>query len=175
MQLSRKQLYSKRKFIKAALVPAVSTRLVSAYFVSACFVPTYFAALIPTAANAQSNNDIQAAVNQFTQGVIVTQGKVKLEIAALIDNGNTVPIEVSVESPMTLNNFVKRIAIFNEKNPTSLMAQFSLSPANGVARVATRVRMATSQTVIAIAQFSDGSFWSAKADVIVTLSACLED
>lgn len=118
---------------------------------------------------------MQTAIDLFTRGALVNSGKVQLNIAALIDNGNTVPIEVWVDNPMTSNYFVQRLAIFNEKNPTSLMAEFTLSPANGVARVATRVRMATSQSVVAVAQLSDGSFWSAKADVIVTLSACLED
>lgn len=165
MSKSCNQSHAKRNFVKLAMLNAVSTG----------FVPAGIALLIPPAANAQASNDMQAAINQFTRGVLVTNGKVQLTIAALIDNGNTVPIEVAVDSPMTQGNFVERLAIFNEKNPTSLMAQFTLSPANGIARVATRIRMATSQSVVAIAQLSDGSYWSAKADVIVTLSACLED
>ena len=130
---------------------------------------------VPLLANSQSLNDRQLAINRFTGGAQVNRGKVNLSIAKLIDNGNTVPVEVFVDSPMTSGDFVKKIALFSEKNPTSLMAQFDLSPANAVARISTRVRLASSQTVEAIAQFGDGSYWSAQVDVVVTLSVCLED
>ena len=165
MPIASNQIGSKRDFVKLALLNVVSSPI----------VPICIVSMIATTVNAQTSNEVRAAINQFTRGAPARSGKVQLNIAALIDNGNTVPIEVAVDNPMTPNNFVQRLAIFSEKNPTSLMAEFTLSPANGVARVATRVRIATSQSIIAVAQLSDGSFWSAKADVIVVLSACLED
>ena len=85
------------------------------------------------------------------------------------------PVTVAVESPMTEADHVKSIHLFNEKNPQPNVANFHLGPRAGRASVSTRMRLADSQKVIAIAQLSDGSFWSESVDVIVTLAACLED
>lgn len=104
----------------------------------------------------------------------VQRGKVKLELPPLVENGNTVALKVEVESPMNEAEHVKAIYLFNEKNPQPNIANFHLGPRAGVARVSTRIRLADSQKVIAIAQLSDGSFWSDEADVVVTLAACLE-
>jgi sulfur-oxidizing protein SoxY len=104
----------------------------------------------------------------------VKPGKVKLELPPLVENGNTVALKVEVESPMSEADHVKAIYLFNEKNPQPNIANFHLGPRAGVARVSTRIRLADSQKVIAIAHLSDGSFWSDEADVIVTLAACLE-
>ncbi len=108
-------------------------------------------------------------------GATPRPGKVQLEIAPLIDNGNTVPLSVSVESPMTSAEHVKAIHVFTEKNPQPNVLSVRLGPRAGRASVSTRVRLADSQTVHAIAELSDGSFWSGSADVVVTVSACLED
>jgi sulfur-oxidizing protein SoxY len=93
----------------------------------------------------------------------------------LVENGNAVGVTLDVESPMRADDHVRRIALFNEKNPQADIAVFHLGPRAGRARVATRIRLATSQTVMAVAEMSDGSFWSSKASVIVTLAACIED
>jgi len=100
---------------------------------------------------------------------------VTLDIPGLVENGNAVPMTVAVESRMTAEDHVKAIAVFNEKNPQPHVAVFHLGPRAGRAAVATRVRLANSQTITAIAQMSDGSFWSAKAEVVVTLAACIEE
>jgi sulfur-oxidizing protein SoxY len=105
----------------------------------------------------------------------VALGRVKVDIPPLVENGNTVPLTVSVDSPMTEADHVKAIHVFTEKNPQPEVAAFHLGPRAGRARVATRIRLADTQTVVAIAELSDGSFWSARADVVVTLAACLED
>jgi sulfur-oxidizing protein SoxY len=105
----------------------------------------------------------------------VNPGKVKLELPPLIENGNAVPLAVSVESPMTEIDHVRAIHVFTEKNPQPYVVSFHLGPRAGRARVATRIRLANSQTVVAICELSDGSFWSASADIVVTLAACLED
>jgi sulfur-oxidizing protein SoxY len=82
---------------------------------------------------------------------------------------------VSVESPMSPDDYVKAVHVFNEKNPQPHVISVALGPRAGRAQVATRIRLADSQQVVAIAEMSDGSFWSGSADVIVTLAACVED
>lgn len=116
-----------------------------------------------------------AAINEIVGDAPVQQGKVKLEVAPLVENGNAVPLTVSVDSPMTEREHVKSIHIFNEKNPQPNVASFYLDPRAGRAQVSIRIRLADSQKVIAIAQLSDDSFWSDSADVVVTLAACLEN
>lgn len=118
---------------------------------------------------------LDEAIRSFTGGAAVREARVKFEISPLVENGNAVPVSIEVESPMTAADHVRRIAIFNEKNPQADVVVFHLSPRSGRARVSTRIRLATSQTVVALAETSDGSFWSAKANVIVTLAACIED
>jgi sulfur-oxidizing protein SoxY len=119
-------------------------------------------------------DDLAAAIKQYTGGAAVRAGKVRLEVAELVENGNTVPVSVSVESPMTAADHVKAIALFNERNPQRDVIRFTLGPRAGRASVATRIRLATSQKLVAVAQLSDGSYWSHTADVIVTLAACVE-
>lgn len=119
-------------------------------------------------------DDMATAIRQFTGGAEVTVGKVTLEVAKLVDNGNSVPLRVTVDSPMTPEQYVTAIAVFNERNPQSDVAKFQLGPRAAKAVVATRIRLATSQKLVAIARLSNGSYWSASTDVIVTLAACLE-
>jgi sulfur-oxidizing protein SoxY len=105
----------------------------------------------------------------------VKKGKVKLDLPPLVENGNSVPCTVAVESPMTAADHVKAIHIFNEKNPQPNVISVKLGPRAGRANFSTRIRLADSQTVTAIAELSDGSFWSDDIDVIVTLAACVEE
>jgi sulfur-oxidizing protein SoxY len=99
---------------------------------------------------------------------------VTLELPQLVENGNTVSMTVRVDSPMTQADHVKTIHVFTEKNPQPWVASFHLGPRAGRAVVSTRIRLADSQTVTAIAEMSDGSFWSQDVNVIVTLAACTE-
>ena len=103
------------------------------------------------------------------------RGKVKLELPVLADNGNSVPMKIAVESPMTASNHVKVIRLISERNPERQMAVFHLGPRSGAAEVTSRVRLAGSQTVTAIAEMSDGSQWMDSAHVQVTLSACVDE
>ena len=128
---------------------------------------------IPLRAHARATLD--EAIRSFTGGAEARAGRVKFEISPLVENGNAVPVSVEVESPMTAADHVRRIALFNEKNPQADIAIFHLSARAGRARVATRIRLATSQVVVAAAELSDGSFWMSRASVIVTLAACIED
>ncbi len=118
--------------------------------------------------------EMAAAISTFTGGATPKAGRVKLEVAALVDNGNAVPVSVVVESPMSAADHVTAIAIFNERNPQTDVVKFTLGPRAGKAQVSTRIRMATSQKLTAVARMSDGSFWASSADVIVTLAACVE-
>jgi len=116
----------------------------------------------------------QEAIRKVVGSARINPGKVKLELPPLIENGNTVPLAVTVDSPMTEANHVRAIHVFTEKNPQPYVVSFHLGPRAGRAKVATRVRLADSQSVVAICELSDGTFWSDRADVVVTLAACLE-
>jgi sulfur-oxidizing protein SoxY len=118
---------------------------------------------------------LNSAIRDVVGEAPVHSGKVKLDIPPLVENGNAVPMTVSVASPMTADDHVKSIHVFNEKNPQPHIGHFYIGPAAGRAQVSTRIRLADSQKVTAIAQLSDGSFWSASVDVVVTLAACTED
>ena len=118
---------------------------------------------------------MQEAIRKVVGSASVKKGRVKLELPPLVENGNTVPLAVSVESPMTAADHVRAIHVFNEKNPQPDVVSFRLGPRAGRASVATRIRLADTQTVVAISELSDGSFWSASAAVVVTLAACLEE
>jgi sulfur-oxidizing protein SoxY len=118
---------------------------------------------------------LASAIRNATNGATVKTGKVKLDVPPLVENGNTVPLTVSVNHPMAPEDHVTSIHIFNEKNPQPNVANFQLGPHSGRAQVSTRIRMADSQQIVAIARLSDGSFWSASVDVVVTLAACTEE
>lgn len=118
---------------------------------------------------------MQAAIRKIVGTAPIRAGKVKLELPPLVENGNGVPLTVQVESPMTEAEHVRAIHVFNEKNPQPEIISVQLGPRSGHARLATRIRLADTQNVTAIAELSDGSFWSASAHVIVTLAACLEE
>jgi sulfur-oxidizing protein SoxY len=105
----------------------------------------------------------------------VHTGKVKLDVPPLVETGNTVPMTVSVASPMAPDDYVRSIHVFNEKNPQPNIGNFYLGPRAGRGQISTRIRLADSQKIVAIAQLSDGSFWSTSVDVIVTLAACTEE
>src|SRR5438552_3710802 len=118
---------------------------------------------------------LQEAIRNVVGTARITAGRVKLELPPLSENGNTVPLAISVESPMTEADHVRAIHVFTEKNPQPEVVSFRFGPRAGLARVSTRIRLANTQTVTAIGELSDGSFWSATAAVVVTLAACLED
>jgi sulfur-oxidizing protein SoxY len=120
----------------------------------------------------------EAAMDEAIRALVgeapLEQGKVKLELPPIVENGNTVPLTVSVDSPMTETDHVESIHLFNQKNPQPFIATFHLGPRAGKARVSTRIRLADSQRLVAVVRMNDGSLWSDSADVIVTLAACTE-
>jgi len=118
---------------------------------------------------------MKQAVRQIVGDARVKPGKIKLDLPPLVENGNSVAMGVTVDSPMTAKDHVKAIHVFTEKNPQPNIISAQLGPRAGKAEIQTRVRLADTQSVVAICEMSDGSFWSDTVDVIITLGACLED
>jgi len=117
---------------------------------------------------------MRAAIRKVVGSAQVRKGRVDLDVPPLVENGNTVSLAITVDSPMTKTDYVKAIHVFNEKNPQPNVISAHLGPRAGKAKFATRFRLADTQMVTAIAEMSDGSFWSASADLIVTMAACVE-
>jgi sulfur-oxidizing protein SoxY len=131
--------------------------------------------VLPLASARATPEAMAAAIKEVVGNATVREGRVTLDVPPLIENGNTVPLTVSVESPMSEADHVKAIHVFNEKNPQPHVFDARLSPLNGKAIIATRIKLGDSQKIVAIAETSKGEFFSASADVIVTLAACLEE
>src|ERR1051326_6962004 len=138
------------------------------------FIAGFAVTVLPVAA-AAAPETMAAAIKQVTGDAALRPGRVTLDIPPLVENGNTVPLTVSVESPMPEADFIKAIHVFNEKTPQPHVFDARLSPNNGKAVVSTRIKLADAQKVVAIAETSKGEFFSASADVIVTIAACIED
>ena len=132
-------------------------------------------ATLPAPAQANTPGQMETAIRRVIGEADIRKGKVTLDLPPLVENGNTVPMTVSVDSPMTKDNYVKAIHVFNEKNPQANVVSMQLGPRAGKARVSTRIRLAGTQRLTAIAELSDGTYWSDTQEVIVTLAACLED
>lgn len=137
---------------------------------------------LPATAGAQATKDLRgteqdmrAAIGRFIGDKALNKGRVDFKVPPLVDNGNTVAISVSVESPMTEADHVKAIRIFSERNPEPVIMAMKLGPRCGIAHVATRVRLADTQTLVAVAQMSDGTFWYGSAPTVVTIASCLEE
>ena len=117
-------------------------------------------------------NDFRDAINRFTGGKAPTRGRIKLDLPDIADNGSSVPMSVAVDSPMTADNFVKEVLVVADGNPRSGVAAFRFSPASGVAQASTRIRLAESQNVTAIARMNDGSLFMDSKQVKVTIGGC---
>ena len=128
----------------------------------------------PVHAAFDDTGDSDAAIQNIAVGRKVTPGRVKLTLPELAENGNVVSLTVEVESPMTPADHVKAIHIVASKNPLANVVRFHLGPRSGRARVQSNIRLATTQTVTALAEMSDGTLWSGTSTVLVTLSACID-
>ena len=160
----------KRKSRREFLVNASAVATIATVATAAALPPTAVAQLFRTPLN-----NMPEAIRKVTGAAQIRKGKVKLDLPPLVENGHLVPLSVSVESPMTEADYVKAIHVFTERNPLPEMISFHLGPRAGRAQASTRVRLADTQNVTAIAELSDGSFWSDSAHLIVTLAACLEE
>ena len=118
--------------------------------------------------------ELRAAIRRWAGDTLPLKGRVTLDVAPLVENGNAVPVTVRVASPMTVAEHVREIALLNERNPLRELVSFSFTPASGRAEASARVRLATTQHLVALARMSDGSVWQHTVEVIVTLAACLE-
>jgi len=127
--------------------------------------------ITPLSAFAQSK-DAMSVMKEFTGGKDASDGKISLEMPEIAENGNTVPLSISVESPMTSDDYVKRVIIISEGNPRPEVATFNFTPRSGVAEASTRMRLAKTQNVAAVAEMSDGSFFAIKRQVKVTIGGC---
>jgi sulfur-oxidizing protein SoxY len=117
---------------------------------------------------------MRAAIKKVVGEAPLKKGKLKIDLPPLIENGNAVGLTVSADSPMTAEDHIKSIHVFTERNPQPNVIGLHLGPRAGRASVSTRIRLADTQKVVAIAQMSDGTFWSDEVEVVVTLAACLE-
>ncbi len=131
------------------------------------------ALLLVRAAGATSES-MAAAIQAFTGGATPTPGKLVLEVAPLVDNGNTVPVTINAAAAESPGVRATTLALFNQRNPETEVVVFTLGPRAARAQVSTRIRLANTQTLTAVARMSDGSYALASADVIVTLAACIE-
>ena len=100
------------------------------------------------------------------------EGKITLELPQIAENGNTVPVGVSVDSPMTADNYVKTVHLFADGNPAPDVASLHFTPMSGKASAATRIRLAGTQNIVAVAEMSDGSVFRAQQEVKVTIGGC---
>ncbi len=127
-------------------------------------------AVLPVAATA---TPVQVAVliRQLVGDAKLTEGRVKLDLPVLVENGNTVGMTVSVDAPL---GAVHSLHVYAEANPLPEVCHIRFGPRAGVPRIQTRIRLATSQTVIAIAQMRDGTFWQDSVELLVTLAACID-
>ena len=132
------------------------------------------AALLLPASTRADQQRLAAALLDFTGGQPMREGRVRLDVSPLVENGNAVPISVMVETPMTPADHVRRIGVFNERNPQPNVITAQFGPRSGRAFLATHIRLATSQALVAVAEMNDGSCWSQRVEVIVTLAACIE-
>ena len=118
---------------------------------------------------------MHAAIKAVAGDAPMKAGRIKIELPPLVENGNAVPLGIAVESPMTDADHVKAIHVFTEKNPQPNVASFHIGPRAGTVNIQTRMRLADTQLVVAVAEMSDGTFWRDEVEVVVTMAACLEE
>lgn len=129
-------------------------------------------ALVPLSALA-AETDMQAAITGLFGDRPLREGGISLTIPPLAENGNSVPLSIMVDSPMTEADHVRRIAVFSPLNPLPDIIQFELGPRAGKASVSARIRLARTQDIMVVAELSDGTLRSATAGIIVTVGACI--
>ena len=157
-------IYAKRNILQRRRVLVGIIGFLSSLFLPLCKVRPAYA--IP--------EKLASLIREVTGGRMPQIGRVKLKLPALAESGNSVRLNVKVESPMTPEAYVKQIHIFSEKYPRPIIARFSLGPRAGRAEVNTRIRLAGTQQVVAVAIMNDQSAWMAATEVVVTAAACVE-
>ena len=130
-----------------------------------------YVAGLPTTVLASADKT-QTAIDAFTKGGSVTEGGVTIDVPEIAENGNTVPLSVSVDSPMTEAGYVKSILILASGNPSPGVATFHFSTLSGSCEASTRLRLSKTQDIVAVAAMSDGTFKKAQSTVKVTIGGC---
>lgn len=130
------------------------------------------AALGQSVTPAFAANNIDEMTKKFTGGATPVAGKVKLDLPEIAENGNTVPITVSVESPMSDTDYITDVIVLADGNPNAGVATFHFTPASGVAEANTRIRLANTQNIVAVAKTNDGKYFTASKQVKVTIGGC---
>ncbi|TWB04004.1 thiosulfate oxidation carrier protein SoxY [Bradyrhizobium stylosanthis] len=128
--------------------------------------------VLPMAADAEVTNDAATWIEKFTGGKKPAKGKISLDLPEIAENGNTVPLSINIESPMTADSYVKEVMILADGNPNAGVATLSFTPLSGKAEASIRIRLAATQNVVAIAKMSDGSLFSEQKTVKVTIGGC---
>lgn len=118
--------------------------------------------------------DMQAAMHEAMGEGPITKGRVRVDLPALAETGHSVPLSVSVDSPMTSTDHVRSIYVFSPENPLPNVARFHLTARSGKAQIETSIRLATTQIVHVVAVMSDGTRWLGTAEVDVTTAACFD-
>ena len=129
-------------------------------------------ALTGAPAFAAADSSAMKQVNAFTGGKKPVEDMIDLTTPEIAENGNNVPIEVSVDSEMSGNDVVESVIVFADGNPQPEVVKFNFTPMSGEATAKTRVRLAQTQNVIAVAKMKDGSFRMAQNQVKVTIGGC---
>ena len=135
-------------------------------------------AALPAAAQASRIlpvQDIAPLIARITGGKPVEKKGVRVVLPSLAENGNSVPLGIRVDSPMTASDRVTDLHVFAERNPRPLVAAYHFGTAVARAQVDTRVRLAVEQRVLVIATLSGGRFLSGEANVVVTSAACIDE
>ncbi|MBU6273222.1 MAG: sulfur oxidation protein SoxY [Betaproteobacteria bacterium] len=117
---------------------------------------------------------MQALIEGFTRGRAPQARGITLSVPEIVENGNTVPVSVRVESAMSGADRVRRVAVFSERNPAPDVLVGHFGPAAALAQLSFRMRMADSQALVALAEMADGEVRIARVAVVVALAACLE-
>ena len=120
-------------------------------------------------------SELADEIKKLVGSATLKEGRVRLTLPELTENGNSTPLGISVDSPMTAADHVKAVHIFSEKNPVTYIARLGVGPRAGRAKLATSIRVAESQFITVVAEMSDGTFWSGKTETVVTMPACIDD
>jgi sulfur-oxidizing protein SoxY len=142
-------------------------RQILATSIGAVAAAAWAGSVVPVAAN-----DSVDLIKAFTGGKAPADGKVKIDMPEIAENGNTVPMTIMVDSPMTEQAYVKDVLVVADGNPRGGVVTFHFSPASGVAEANTRIRLAKSQKITAVARMNDGALFIANKDVKVTIGGC---
>lgn len=129
----------------------------------------------PLAARERDWPSYEEALRGIVGGRTPRDGRIALELPKIAETGNSVPLTVKVESPMTPEDHVVRIHVLAKGNPRPGVATFHLGPRAGKAEVGTRIKLSRTQQVVGLAEMSDGSLWRDAVSILVTQGACVED